>query len=121
MLRPLLAIFLAALLAAPALPAREPLATLNNIPPDTLVELRLHSGEKVRGWLAAVDPHSVRLRLGREKLETRDIAAGEVKAVKRIKTAESHHTGRNIAIGVGIAVGMIAIGCLIAASKLDYI
>ncbi len=119
--RHVLALILAAILATPALPARDPLATLNNIPPDTLVELRLHSGERVRGWLATVDSAGVKLRLGRETLETRTIAANDVKAVKRVKSAEPRHTGRNILIGVAIAVGLIATGILIAAAKIASI
>lgn len=115
------ALVLSVLLASPAHSARQPLETLNAIPPDTLVELRLRTGERVRGWIGAVESNTVQLRLGRETLQTRRIPVNEVKSVKRVNSPEPRHTGRNILLGVVIAVSLIAAGVLLAASKLDYI
>lgn len=126
MLRQWLCVLMAGLLVEPcglrgAEPPKAVKEQVQEIGANRAVEVRLLAGEKLRGWVGAVSESGFELRLGRERLESRQLGYGEVKTVKAVESVKPSHTGRNILIGVGIAVAAIGIGILIAAHKAEYL
>ena len=74
---------------------------------DRLVEVRLSSGPRLRGWIGAISESSFEFRLGKEKLELRSLGFDQIRSVKPVDVLNPSHTARNILIGVGITVGVL--------------
>jgi len=89
--------------------------------PNSLVEVRLVNGSKLRGWIGTISENNFELRLGKVKLEQRTIEFDHVRSVKPVDSLKPSHTARNILIGVGIAVAAIGLGIVIAAKKGGYL
>lgn len=123
-----LCLLLAALITAPHAYARQQESQagrlrleLLSLGEGRLVELRLADRSKLRGWIGTISETKLELRMGEQRLETRALAFDQIRTVKPVKSLKPSHTGRNILIGVGIAVAAIGIGILIAAKKVGYI
>ena len=89
--------------------------------PNSLVEVRLFDGSKLRGWIGTISENNFELRLGKVKLESRSLGFDQVRSVKPAKSLKPSHTGRNILIGVGIAVAVIGLAIVIAAKRVGYL
>lgn len=82
---------------------------------DRLVEVRLSSGPRLRGWIGAISESGFEFRLGKEKLELRSLGFDQIRSVKPVDVLNPRHTARNILIGVGITVGvLVALGVAFA-------
>ena len=77
-----------------------------SMPIGTSIELRLKDKQKLRGARGAASDSSFTLVDSRSG--ERQIAFDDVASVKQFKAKS--HTGRNILIGVGIGVGVVAAG-----------
>jgi hypothetical protein len=125
----ILCVLLAGLLAYPDAWARQTSvnqalaakSAIQSLGADRLVEVRLLDGHKLRGWIGAISENSFDLRLGQARLESQSIGFAGVRSVKPVSSLKPSHTGRNILIGVAIAVGAIAIGIIVAAKKVGYL
>lgn len=88
---------------------------------NSLAEVRLFDGSKLRGWIGTISENNFELRLRTVKLENRTIGFDQVRSVKPVMSLKPSHTARNILIGVGIAVAAIAVGIVIAAKPAGYL
>jgi len=95
--------------------------TILEIPPGTMVEVRLVNKQRVRGRLGEVTNEGFSLQTAQgNKVETQKIAFTDVKSVKK---AERETTGKGI--GRGVVYGLAGIGVLMliliiwAASRSD--
>jgi hypothetical protein len=123
MARRTLALILTALVAWTQAPAQtitrdtaEVTERLRAMAPGTPVELRLHDGAKLRGWIDEVS--ELRLTLRREskgRLDVKALRFDEIDSVKTVSSVEPAHIGRKILIGIGVTVGsLLIIGILIS-------
>jgi len=89
---------------------------LREMPVGTPVELRLHHGPKLRGWVDEVSESGLTLRRESEgRLDVKNLRFDEIDSVKIVSSVESAHIGRKILIGIGVAVGsLLIIGILIS-------
>ena len=74
---------------------------------DRLVEVRLSSGPRLRGWIGAISESGFELRLGKEKLERQSLGFDQIRSIKPVDVLKPSHTARNILIGVGITIGVL--------------
>lgn len=82
---------------------------IRSIPPDSPVQIRLLDGSKLRGWISDVsDAGFVLTQEHKSRLEKSQIPFQQVQAVKRVKSVKPSHTTRNILIGVGIGIVVVA-------------
>jgi hypothetical protein len=80
------------------------------MPPNSPVELRLNDGAKLRGWVVECSAQNFVLNHeDHRQLQRSEYRFDSVRSVKPIKSVHPSHTGRNILIGVGIAVAVIGI------------
>lgn len=99
---------------SPAAPARSVEEQIRAIPPNSPVELRLVDGSKLRGWVSDVsDTGFVLTQERKSRLEKRQIAFQQAQSVKLVKSVKPSHTTRNILIGIGVGVAVVA-GIIIA-------
>ena len=82
---------------------------IRSIPPGNPVEIRLVDGSKLRGWIGDIsDAGFVLTQEHKNQLEKREIPFQQAQAVKRVKSVKPSHTTRNVLIGVGIGVVVVA-------------
>jgi len=85
------------------------------------VEVRLANGSKLRGWVGDISETGFMLTFEHKKqFQKSEIAFDQVKAVKRVKSAQPSQTARHILIGVGVgavvaAVVIVAVAAVSAA------
>lgn len=115
-------LLLALALAWTCSPAQDLKTRVLTLPANSPVEVRFVDGTRQRGWIGDIDDRGFVLTAERRRqLEKRTVAWQEVRNVKQVRDAKPSHTGRNILIGVAIAVGVIAALILSLATVGGYI
>ena len=92
------------------------------LPPQSFVEVRLRSKEKVRGWLAGVSDAGVALQIARgDKLETREVGFSDVKSIKvqSTKGSKALKVGLNVVLWTFAGFGFIVLACAFSSCLAD--
>ncbi len=85
------------------------------IPPGTMIEVRLLDKQKIRGRLGEIADEGFNLQTAQgNKIETQKIAFADVKSFKSLQNSTGHK------IGKGVLYGLAGIGALILILTLVY-
>ncbi len=88
------------------------------IPPGTMVEVRLMDKHKVRGRLGEVTNEGFSLQTAQgNKVETQKIAFTEVKTLKKVEGATGTKVGRGVIYGLAVVGILVVIMVIVAVAK----
>ncbi len=83
---------------------------LIEVPPGTMIEVRLLNKQKIRGRLGQVDDQGLTLTTAQEgKIVTQKIAFNEVNSFKNVEPGKGGHKVVWMLAGIGVLVGICAI------------
>ena len=80
------------------------------VPPGSMIEVRLHNKEKFRGRLGEITDEGLSLQTAQgNKIESQKIAFADMKSFKKVESAKAAKTFGWVAIGVLAGVGALVI------------
>jgi hypothetical protein len=90
------------------------------IPPGTMIEVRLLNKQKIRGRLGEITNEVFSLQIARgNKIETQKVAFTDVKSLKKFESGEAGKMAGGVVIGILAALGILAVIGIIGAATRD--